>query len=312
MRKEYRPFETFPQWPVSEAEPVLKMPEFPKGDMPVAELISSMSKRFAKRHEKHKSKQWFPIKVKDSKPFALAFVGDPHVDDDGCNWPLLERDIGLMRATEGVYAINIGDTTNNWVGRLIKKYADQETSKKTGYDLARYLMKDSGINWLMWLLGNHDSWNDGAAVLGEMADGVTQIFDWHAKFQLVMPNGSTCPIWAAHSFKGTSIYNPAHGAMRAALFGQMCPRVLMQGHHHEYHMTEGVYADLDMTYWAGKARGYKFIDDYADKLQFGQNSHGATVVAIIDPEADPQSPGFVRCYPDLEEACDYLTFKRSR
>lgn len=294
------------------AEKEYTLPDFADDDISAAEIINHMKRRFERKFESHQQKQWFPVKMKSNEPIGLAFVGDPHVDDDGCNWPLLTRDVELLANTPGMHAINIGDTTNNWTGRLVKKYADQESSKKTGYKLAKWLLKDSGVNWLMWLLGNHDSWNDGATIISEMAADITPVFDWQARFVIEFPNGASCPVHAAHNFKGTSIYNPSHGAMRAAKFGQRCPRILMQGHHHDYHMVEGVYEDLDQTYWAGKCRGYKYIDSYADNLQFGQNSHGATVTAIIDPSSDPGSSTFIRMFPDLVQACDFLTYLRQR
>ena len=70
------------------------------------------------------------IKIKSNKPIGVAFVGDPHVDNNGCNWPLLRRDIAIMRDTPGMFAVNIGDVTDNWAGRLVRLYADQEMSKK--------------------------------------------------------------------------------------------------------------------------------------------------------------------------------------
>ncbi|MFP3443133.1 hypothetical protein R0K18_35895, partial [Pantoea sp. SIMBA_133] len=73
----------------------------------------------------------FEIKVNETKPYAILAFGDPHLDDDGCAIPILRKHLDIA-SREGVYSINIGDTHNNWVGRLERLYAHQETSKNTG------------------------------------------------------------------------------------------------------------------------------------------------------------------------------------
>jgi hypothetical protein len=62
--------------------------------------------------------------------------------------------------------------------------------------------------------------------------------------------------------------------------------------------------------WAARARGYKFIDSYAKVKGFAQQQFGASICAVIDPR-DP-GPGGVTCYPELEQARDWLTFLRRR
>lgn len=291
--------------PPTESPLKAKLPDFGSDDIPVEEIIDHMDRRYRRRVDYKEKREWFDIPMRDDLPIGLAFVGDPHLDDDGCAWPLLREHVELLKVP-GVHAINIGDSSNNWAGRLMRLYANQESSKKTAYKLVRWLMHDAGVNWLLWLAGNHDAWGDGAAVLHEMARDVIEVFDWQAKFVLTFPGGFECPVWAAHSFKGTSIYNPVHGAMRAAKFGQKCPRILAQGHHHEYSSFHGIYEDLDLDYWAVKARGYKFLDSYADLHQFGSNSYGATVLALIDP-----ATGKVRCYDDLAEGVAELRRRRA-
>src|SRR5260221_3586006 len=48
----------------------------------------------------------------------------------------------------------VGDLTDNWTGRLVRLYADQEMSKKQAWKLAKYLLKDTKIRWLCHILGN--------------------------------------------------------------------------------------------------------------------------------------------------------------
>ena len=300
--------------------PAVEMPEFPEDDIPVEELISLQCRRFEKRHAAQKARRWFPIKIKTPGPIGLSFVGDPHVDDDGCNLPLLMRHVEILRETEGLFACNIGDTTNNWVGRLRTLFANQEMSQASAWKMARWLLLDSGVDWLVWLLGNHDLWNDGSEIFRQMGaslvemrrerfDG-TKIEEWQAQFKLVFPNGREAPIWAAHSFPGHSQWNPLHGPQKAAHM-QAAAALYVCGHTHNWALHQEESASRGFVYWLARARGYKFIDTHADKLGHFSEQEGATVTAIFDPEASSPA-GFVQCYADLERAADYLIYLRKK
>ena len=60
-----------------------------------------------------------------------------------------------------------------------------------------------------------------------------------------------------------------------------------------------------------KARGYKFVDSYAENLQFFPQESGAAITVIIDQDATAEAQ-IMRCFPDLEEAADFLSWKRQR
>ena len=60
-----------------------------------------------------------------------------------------------------------------------------------------------------------------------------------------------------------------------------------------------------------RARGYKYIDQYAENLGYPSQQFAATVCAVIEPKAD--SPArFVKCFADLAEGAEFLTWKLSR
>jgi hypothetical protein len=65
------------------------------------------------------------------------------------------------------------------------------------------------------------------------------------------------------------------------------------------------------VYWLLRARGYKYIDSYADNLSYASQQHGATICAVIDPKAESEAR-FVTCFADLGEAAEYLEWKRAR
>ena len=69
-------------------------------------------------------------------------------------------------------------------------------------------------------------------------------------------------------------------------------------------------ADNKKVYWAVRARGYKFIDDYANRLGFADQEYGASILTVFDPYAE--GPGSMQCFADIEEGGEYLTWKRER
>lgn len=294
---------------VSETESLIEFPDLPSSELPPAELIDQACKRFAGHLAAKDARRWMEIKIKSNKPIGVAFVGDPHVDNNGCNWPLLRRDIAIMRDTPGMFAVNIGDVTDNWAGRLVRLYADQEMSKKQAWKLAKYFLRDAGVNWLCHLLGNHDQWSDGPYLIKANAAPVVPVEDWGSKFQIVFPNGSRVRIHAAHDFPGHSMWNGQHGAQKMAMMGEQAD-IYACGHKHFWAVNHGENAQRDFVYHLIRARGYKVLDQYAENLGYSSQRYGATITAVIDPVANGINK--IRCFADLEEAAEFLNFKRAR
>lgn len=288
-------------------KPPVELPVFPDDDLPITEIIDSMAKRFEKRAQFQKALKWFPIKVKENKPVGIVFVGDPHLDDDGCNWPLLKKHIEVMNEP-GVYAVNIGDTTNNWMGRLLAQFANQETSQKTAQKLAKWFLTESGIKWIAWLMGNHDAWNDGAAILRGMNVARVPMTDWQAQFKLVFPNDWECRIWAAHDFAGHSMWNTLHGSQKAAHTKDWA-HIYPSGHKHNWALHQEESASRDFTYWLVRTRGYKFIDAHAEKFGHQSQQFGASILAVIDPNGKDDVTR-VQCFADVEQGAEYLKWLR--
>lgn len=286
----------------------VEYPEFGDDDTPIEDIIDFQRKRFEKRYMHHRSKEWFPVKVNLDGPIGVTFFGDPHVDDDGCCWPLLLRHCELHRQTEGLFGVNIGDATNNWAGRLVRLYAEQETGRKTAQRLARWFLADSGVTWLCWLMGNHDMWAQGSEILRLMNTTALPMEDWQARFRLVFPKGLEAHIWAAHNFKGHSLWNTLHGPQRAA-HTKAEAHLYVCGDTHNWALHQEESASRDFTYWLARCRGYKFIDHYAEQLGHDSQQEGASITAIINPEARSMSD-FIHCFADMERAVDYLGYLR--
>lgn len=281
----------------------------PDPDLPIEAILSHRKAAFERKHAHHLAKKWRKYHVPSSGPYALMFFGDPHLDDDGCHLPLWDAHVELAASTSHLYAVNIGDSTNNWAGRLARLWANQDASAETARKLVKHYLAERGIPWLLWLSGNHDMWDGpvGRAVFERHAPEFVTLEDWQAKITLVSPCGSEIRLWAAHNFKGNSIWNNLHGLERAAQM-QDWAHLYVAGHHHDTGIRQGENPHRGFVYNLMRVRGYKYMDEYADLHGFGEHQYGAAGVAIVDPAGDKLNK--VTCFLDPFEAVDYLKFKR--
>lgn len=290
-------------------ESPFKTPEFPNSDIPTEEIIDGLVKRFEQRHIHEKAKRWFPVKVNISGPFGIVWYGDVHIDSNGCNWPLLMSHIALHKKCPQLLAAGLGDYRDNWpwTGRLVRLYAESDQSQATAKKLVKWFLLESDIPWFLWILGNHDLWNDGASLLEEMNTNRI-VMERRAQFVLQCPNGREYRIWVEHDFKGHSMWNSLHGPQKAAHMKEMA-HLYICGDKHNWALHQEESASKGFVYWLARARGYKYIDDYAEGLGHFPQREGASIVSIHDPDATTMA-GALQCFSDPEEATDYLIWKR--
>lgn len=271
-------------------------------DIGIDEIIALMSKRFSKRQAAATARKSQVITLNHSEPIVVGFVGDPHLDDDGCDWPLLLEHIELFKQPR-VYGVNVGDTTNNWVGNLMRLFAGQETSQKTARKLAKWFLSESGIKWLVWVMGNHDEWNSGADILRLMNTTGIVMEDWSARFRVGFANGVEVPFWVAHDFPGHSMWNKMHGLMKAAMM-RGGAGVYAAGHRHISAVHWEPIEDQDAAFWAFRSKGYKVIDSHATRLGYGTTNDGHTTAVVIDPRAT-NGKDLLQGFKDLRAAVIY-------
>jgi hypothetical protein len=260
-----------------------------------------------------------PFKVNVKGPFALVFIGDPHLSDANCNWPQLRADIHTIRETPAMQSVVMGDICNFWHKRLAHLYAEQEVTRSQEFKLAEWFfnLRKTDDSWMhaLILMGNHDRWTGevGCSPLEWLERGPTPLEDWQARVELQCPNGRTYKVWAAHNHPGRSIYNPTHGPQRRALFTGMEPDLVIAGDRHHWHLTQGEdqHGGSGRSYWAARCRGYKAEgDDYASRLGYDGQQYGGSIVAIFDP--DIEGPASIMCLPDVQAGAEYLTWKLNR
>lgn len=284
-------------------------PALASDELPTDELIDRVCADFKRRKRAHESKDWMEFGINTDEPVCLVFLGDSHVDDNGCNWPLLKEHAELISQTEGMYSVPLGDFTNNWIGRLSSKiYPHQSTTFKQGWQLAEWLINK--IDPLVIIGGNHDMWSKakgGVDPLEYIAQGKIKM-DWQAKFQIKFKNDRVVKIWAAHDFKGNSMWNPLHGPMKKEQLSGSIADIYAAGDKHNWIITRYENATTGKNSLMLRARGYKFIDEYSEQLGFDPQQHGASIAVIIDPK--DTGPDSIQPFADLDLARRYLEFKR--
>ena len=250
------------------------------------------------------------------EPFAIAFLGDPHIDNKGTDLKGLYRDVEALRAS-GTRAVNVGDILDFFQhrGKLAEKQAHNRMTVKEGMSAARWLVRDSGVRWDAHILGNHDAWagSNFASLMAEWARAAkhpSRIYDWMVRLVYAWGDGpgEQFSTLVAHDFKGHSIYNPLHGLFRRAL-EDGADDLYVAGHRHT--AAEGSFENgfRGKQYTFLRVKGYKQWDDYAYQRGFPMQEEGAAALAVINPLSESKS-GRCRTFPNILDGLEYLNSLR--
>ena len=295
------------------------LPDFPPDDVPHSDIKELQKNSFLARTKSYEAHTWFPLKFPTNEPVMLAFIGDPHLDDDGHNVPQFQADLELCAQTKGVYGWMMGDVLNSWPsgGRLAEKWGDQLMRRKDGNNGMRELIEMFHF-WKVWLIGNHENMRDTEDLIRQIAKNKDMVVHmWECRSTCVFPNGRTVFVRAAHDFKGSSWFHELHGNIRALL---ECPsHIVVAGHHHDHaymrrevpQISHLINNGLPFTTHLMRVRGYKHLDKYGLIKGFNDYKEGASAAAIINPKAKTAAE-FIRIEQDLEGGVDRLNWLRKR
>lgn len=291
-------------------EKPFEIAELPDDAPTIDELLHRRVQQFQRKSAAKDARKLIPVRINLDGPVAIAHFGDPHVDDDGTDIPLLQRHVNVVNRTEGMFAGNVGDTTNNWIGRLARLYSEQTTSAKEAWLLAEWLFRS--MDWLYVLGGNHDAWSGAGDPLSWIARQGGTLYEPHgARLALQFPNGRVVRLNARHDFKGHSQWNTAHGVAKAAQMGWR-DHILTCGHTHVsgYQVVKDPATGLISH--AIRAASYKVHDRYADEKGLPDQNIFMCPVTVVDPQYADDDPRLITTLFDPEEGADYLRWKRSR
>jgi hypothetical protein len=252
-----------------------------------------------------------------SVPFRQFFTrrnGRVHLtgncDDPGTDISLLEKHVNIVANTKAMFAGNIGDMNNNWVGRLERLHKEQSTTAREAWALVEWLL--TAMPWLYVTLGNHDAWSGDRSPLEYIlrknpgAQGA-----WGTRLELRPPKGTKTRVNARHDFHGHSMWNTVHGPTKAAKMGWR-DHILVCGHKH----TSGYALEKDpatgLVSHILRVASYKVDDAYAEELGLPDQAIFPAAVTIIDPAEPEDSVRHITVIADVEHGADYLTWLRNK
>jgi hypothetical protein len=282
----------------------------PEDDIPIDDLVEMRKRQFAAKRDHEEAAKLIPVKIKMKGAIGLLHFGDPHVDDDGTDIAALEEHTRLVRETEGMFACNVGDTINNWCGRLARLYGEQATSAAQAWRLAEWFV--GRCDWLYMIGGNHDLWSGAGDPLKWIAKQQNSMYKAsEARISLNFPNGLSVRVNARHDHSGSSIWNPAHGPMKAALMGTR-DHIYVAGHKHESAYSVLKDAISGITMHALKVSSYKIYDRFAKERGFRDNTLSPCAVTVINPDLPETHPDLIKVFWEPSEAVKYLNYLRKK
>ena len=296
----------------ADKERQFSVPRMPDDDMSPEQIVEWRKKQFEKKRAHEEARKLIPVKILIDGPYGILHFGDPHVDDDGTDIGLLEKHIELCRSVEGLFAANVGDVTNNWVGRLAKLYGEQSTSSKQAWMLAEWLIKKTGPHLLYLVGGNHDGWSGEGDPLKWICKQVDALYQSsEVRMELQSPGGHKIRVNCRHDFSGHSQYNPAHGPTKSVLFG-VRDHIAICGHRHKSGYNVIKDPDSGITSHAIQVASYKIYDRYARSKGFRDQTLSPCCVTVVDPYLPGDHPDMIKVFWDASEGAEFLKWKRKR
>lgn len=272
----------------------------------IERLIKDRAEEFGRKAAHHQAKHdGINITIHEPGPYMLVFFGDPHVDDAGCDIDHLAFCLEEVRGKEHVYAANIGDLTNNWVGKLARLYAHQTTTEEEAEELMEWLI--GSITWLFIILGNHDKW-------GPVAGRICREYDvlavsHGAKFIIHQEGAPKRIVDARHTHAGHSMYNASHGQLKQNFKGSNAD-IIIGGHLHVNAETVAKNGVTQKTAYCARISAFKKYDEYADANNFEDQAISPIVAFVINPDKEGIK-GIQRFY-EIDEAYHYMMDLRRR
>ena len=275
---------------------------------PTPELIERRIAQFRRKSTAAKARELIDVRIRDKGPIGIVHFGDPHVDDDGTDIAMIREHLEIVNSTPGMFAANVGDLQNNWVGRLSHLWSQQSVSAAEAWALTEWLIKSA--DWLYLIRGNHDVWSGEGDPVKWMMHGSTGVSEaWGVRLNLNFPNGRAVRINARHDFSGHSMWNTVHGPAKAVQMGWR-DHVLTCGHKHVAGYQVLMDPATGLISHAIRCGSYKMLDRYAAEKGLPNQNIFPAAVTIIDPRHEDHDTRLVTTMFDVRRGAEFLTYLR--
>ena len=278
----------------------------------IDEIRERRIKEFNRKSKNAKNDRLLDVRLDVDGPFGICIFGDCHWDNPGTDLSAYEAHAESVLKTEGFYGGLIGDLTDNWVGRLEALYAGHTITPTEGWRLCEHYISEIAPKCLFLTGGNHDAWSGHRDPLTYMVRDTNIIYRNHrTRLRILQGRDERLTIHARHSFKGRSIYNQAHAALKELIFG--CKDdIAVCGHYHISGLSVTKDQETGKKLQGVLVASYKIHDDFAESRGFSDQNLSPSVCFIVDTNKPRHHPDYCQLYWDPIEAADVLTWKRSR
>lgn len=240
------------------------------------------------------------ITIDDEKPIAIAFWGDWHLGSRGLDYEQFDKDRNLIKGTEGLYFIGMGDYKDNNSSYVTKSANENSISQGMQDLLVKNMMEEVAENCLALIRGCHDDWDKKTAdkdFLEDLCEDTNSVNLWHGGKLKINLGEETYKIFARHKYKNESSLNTTN-AQRNMLNDAGAVDVAALGHKH--------YPDLQMLDRMGqkvvyiRSGSYKKYDEFGQKLA-GYEGKKSIPLVVIFPNEHKIVP-----FQELEDGITYL------
>lgn len=278
----------------------------PSVERPIEELLDAQIRQFERTKAAVEPKRrGLAIVLDDPGPYAIVLLGDPHIDNPGSNMDKLMCDMNLVNDTPHCYALNIGDLTDNWVGKLSFLLGKQTVSDTEATYLMKWLI--GYLRWLYVILGNHDKWTSQAT---DICDSLSVPHVAHGGKFKIKAGESVMVLDARHNHAGHSMYHATHAQLKKNFRGSDA-HVIVAGHTHQGSsmvVKNGLTGQISHCIRLGS---YKEFDDYADRYDLDGGNMGSTAMVVVNPMLASEAEGYVQTFWDLEYGAKFLGLLRA-
>jgi len=273
-------------------------------DLDPEQVVERQRDLYARKRKKERAKQSQTIRF-DYGPVCLAFQGDEHYGNSGCDIDHALEDAKIIAETPGMYAIKMGDLIDNFlVSYLMGENAKPSLSIKEQWECAKHQLNMMSGSVIGVVGGNHTGWSRSMTHLDPVRDIAPDevLYDPHElQFRLKVGRASK-DVFLRHKFsKGHSQWNETHALEKAAKFSHPG---------HDIYAAAHIHSGLHLKMFAKRGGGYgvavqtdtyKKFDDYGDKQGYSEYPKEDVAGALVIHEDGEMVP-----MKSLERAASYM------
>lgn len=247
------------------------------------------------------------VHISGNKPVAVVLMSDIHLGGGDVDYRSVKADAELVANTDGMYAIGVGDYTDNWIGKLEGLQRGQAVNFEAEIALMEWWFETLKKKLVAVVAGNHDTGRTkrlaGIDYIKRMLKGAELLYDTEEVRFLLTLGKAAWRVKLRHIWRGNSQYNDTHAIEKDPRFGDDAFDIGIGGHTHRGTLFREFmfHGQRRLAVLCGT---YKMHDQYAVQLGYPRSPHDASGALILFPD------GRMMHMQDLGIAADFLNYAR--